>query len=73
MGLLRITMDHWQSRQRQIDIEVLWPSLLRMADDEDCARRAFLLHAMNDAAWVGLGQVEIIRQVAHLTREEVFG
>lgn len=70
MGVMRIIMQHWQDRQRQVDIEVLWPACERNSRDVDCARRAFTIHALNDPAWTVLGSVEILRQVALLPPPE---
>lgn len=50
MGLVRFIMQHWQDRQRQIEIEVLWPACLRKSRDIDCARLAFTIHDQNDPA-----------------------
>ena len=67
---MRFIMQHWQDRQRQVDIEVLWPACLRNSRDVDCARRAFTIHALKDPAWTVLGTVEILRQVALLPPPE---
>ncbi|UZF92171.1 hypothetical protein [Bosea sp. NBC_00550] len=63
---MRFIMQHWQDRQRQIDIEILWPACFRNSRDIDCARLAFAIHAQNDPAWTVLGTGEILRQVALL-------
>lgn len=46
-----LTRFLWR-RQRNIDIEMLWPILKEQAaGDIDRARQAFYLHAVNDDCW----------------------
>jgi len=52
MRLLRWIRGLWWTRQRAIDLEILWPSCCEMAADLDHAKAAFALHAFNDPAWV---------------------
>ena len=41
----------WRRRQRDIDLKILWPQLLKEEPDLEAARTAFGLHAINDPAW----------------------
>ncbi|WP_141740124.1 hypothetical protein [Bosea sp. BIWAKO-01] len=68
---MRFIMQHWQDRQRQVDIEVLWPACLRNSRVVGCTRRAFTIHALNDPAWTVLGTGEILRQVALLPHPRI--
>jgi hypothetical protein len=45
----------WHKRQRNIDVQILWPACLKQAATPDRAREAFALHAVHDAAWLELG------------------
>lgn len=42
----------WWARQRRIDLAILWPECKRLAPTLDHARAAFMVHAINDPAWV---------------------
>lgn len=42
----------WWSRQRQMDLQILWPICKEQALNLDHAKAAFMLHAINDPAWV---------------------
>lgn len=42
----------WWSRQRAIDLQILWPVCKKQATNLEQAHRAFMFHAMNDPAWV---------------------
>jgi hypothetical protein len=45
----------WHKRQRDIDVQILWPACLKQASTVDRAREAFALHAVHDRAWLELG------------------
>lgn len=42
----------WWSRQRKMDLLILWPECKRLAPDMDRAKAAFMVHASIDPAWV---------------------
>lgn len=56
----------WYARLRAIDLRVLWPACRERARDLDHAKAAFALHAMNDDAWLILGQEEVARFIDEL-------
>jgi hypothetical protein len=60
-------MGLWHARQRQIDLEILWPSCRDQAPDLDVAKAAFAMHAFHDNAWLVLGEDEIYRIIEGLT------
>ena len=66
MSLRQWALGCWQTRQRNIDVEVLWPSLCRNARDLDHARKAFAYHAARDSAWAVLPDDERRRQIEAL-------
>jgi hypothetical protein len=66
MGIWALIRTWWRARQRAVDIDVLWPILLREAGDLDRAKAAFAFHAMNDPAWLCLGEERIIAFVDKL-------
>ena len=49
----------WHARQRRIDLDILWPQCLANARDLDHAKAAFAMHAMNDPAWLELGEAGV--------------
>jgi hypothetical protein len=57
----------WQARQRQVDLETLWPVCKKHASDPVHARMAFFLHACQDPAWRSLGEGEILSRIEALT------
>ena len=69
MGLVRLIRMWWRRRQRTIDCEILWPSLVAAAEgDVRWAQNGMLLHCMSDAAWRDeLSEVEIYQAIAKLT------
>ena len=75
MGLWAIVRGWWRMRQRQVDCEILWPTLVDGSEgDIRWAQNAMLLHAMTDAAWRDeLDEVEIYRVIARLTERESAG
>lgn len=50
--MFRFLQRWWWSRQRAIDLRILWPACKEGAASIDHARAAFALHAFNDPAWV---------------------
>lgn len=56
----------WWKRQRQIDLEILWPECKRLAPDIDHARAAFACHAMADRAWVCEYGKDLVRVIGEL-------
>ena len=57
----------WHSRQRKIDMEILWPICVEQANDLDHAKMAFAVHAFNDPAWMSLGPDAVHRHIDALT------
>lgn len=51
--MFRIIRSWWRSRQRRLDLAILWPICKQHARNLNCARVAFAIHAFNDPAWVG--------------------
>lgn len=49
--MIKLIQRWWWSRQRAVDLQVLWPACKEMAPDLDHAKAAFMLHAINDPAW----------------------
>ena len=64
---MRWLFNFWYRRQRAIDLEFLWPSCRDQAPDLARARAAFALHAVQDRAWMALGEDEIARRIARLS------
>ena len=64
--MVRWLINRWHARQRAIDLEMLWPSCKKYADNLGTAKAAFAVHAFNDKAWLCLGEKEIIRQIERL-------
>jgi hypothetical protein len=56
-------VDRWHARQRQIDIEILWPVCCSQAPNLDHARAAFAFHAFHDEAWLCLGESKMITMI----------
>lgn len=65
--MIRWLLDWWHKRQRQIDLDILWPSCRALAPDLDHAKAAFAVHAFHDQAWLCLGEDEIKRRIDALT------
>lgn len=42
----------WWKRQRNIDLNVLWPECKRVAGDLEHARGVFACHAFHDPCWI---------------------
>jgi hypothetical protein len=60
VGLWTLIRLWWQARQRDIDLDILWPICLREAGDLDHAKAAFAYHCFNDPAWIALGEERLI-------------
>ncbi len=52
--MIRRLIKWWRARQRQIDLDILWPACRDQAADLAAARNAFLLHVSQDSAWQDL-------------------
>ena len=72
MGLWRLIRTWWRLRQRRLDGELLWPSLVAGAEgDVRWAQNAMLSHCLTDPAWRDeLTEVEIYRAIVRLTERE---
>lgn len=66
MGLRRFMMGCWHTRQRTIDVEVLWPVICSNARDLEHARKAFAWHALRDSAWTVLGSEGVHKAISEL-------
>lgn len=65
--MIRRFFRRWiQRRQRQIDIEILWPAILEKANDIEHAKTAFISYAVEDPAWCALSRAEFDRAIAAL-------
>jgi hypothetical protein len=75
MGLWRSFRSWYRMRQRKLDCEILWPSLVMEAEgDIRWAQNAMLEHAMTDPAWRDeLTELEIYSIIAALTANESAG
>ena len=56
----------WYARLRRIDLSILWPSCKKQARDLEHAKAAFACHAMNDRAWLFLGQQRVCEIIDRL-------
>ena len=66
MGLASWFSGRCQRRQRQIDIEILWPTLCKNAGNTERARLAFAYHAARDPAWADLSDEDRRQIIASL-------
>lgn len=57
----------WHQRQRQLDIDILWPACRNGTADISIAREAFLWHAANEPAWQALSETEFNKIIDGLT------
>lgn len=57
----------WYKRQRQIDLDILWPLIKKDAPSLDDAKACFGVHAFNDQAWMCLGVHEVMTRIDELT------
>ncbi len=53
--MLTLIRKWWHKRQRQLDIEILWPACKAQVTYIEHARDVFREHAFNDPAWQELG------------------
>ena len=53
--MIRWLQGWWYARCRKLDMEILWPSCIRLAPDLNNAKMAFAVHAFNDPAWQFIG------------------
>jgi hypothetical protein len=65
--MMRWLLNLWRSRQRAIDLDILWPTCKEQAADLNHAKAAFAMHAFHDRAWLVLGDDEIKRRIDALT------
>lgn len=56
----------WHTRQRALDLQILWPQCVKLAPDLDHAKAAFAVHAMNDPAWLELGRNQVLNFINEL-------
>ncbi len=57
----------WRKNQRLTDMNILWPTCKKYADDLDHAKAAFYTHCVNDAAWTkDYDEQELIQFVSEL-------
>ena len=65
--LLKIR-DWWWRRQRNIDLNVLWPECKRQCKDNlDHARGIFAVHAFQDPCWIEFyGEDRLKKFIDHL-------
>lgn len=66
MGLYALIEMWWRRRQRQIDLDTLWPICCAHAPDFETAKAVFAIHAMHDPAWLALGETEVLRFIDKL-------
>jgi hypothetical protein len=66
MSPLRWLIRWWHARQRQIDLDILWPVCCAEARDLDHAKMAFAVHAFNDTAWTSLGDDKLYAVIDQL-------
>lgn len=58
---MNVLRKWWYRRLRRIDLEILWPCCKQKAKDLDTAKAVFAVHAMNDRAWLFLGEEQICK------------
>lgn len=61
--MLKWLLGWWYARNRETDLQILWPACLAGAPDIDHAKAAFAVHAFNDDAWMVLGEAEVYRRI----------
>ena len=64
--MIRLLKGLWYRRCRAIDLAILWPACLEHAETLDHAKAAFAVHALNDEAWLFLGQDEALKIIEAL-------
>jgi hypothetical protein len=75
MGFMRRIRAWRRLRQRRLDCEILWPSLVAAAEgDIRRAQDGMLMHCLADRAWRDeLSEIEIYRVIIRLTENESAG
>jgi hypothetical protein len=63
---MRWLLKWWHRRQRDIDIQMLWPSFKNQAADMTRARTAFECHTSRDRAWLCLSDEEYYKIIDNL-------
>lgn len=53
----------WYRRCRRLDVQLMWPACKQATQDLSRARAAFACHALNDRAWLVLGEEEVCRRI----------
>jgi hypothetical protein len=66
LTLWRWLMGLWKARQREIDAQILWPSLREQASTLDQARAAFRVHMEMDPAYSDMTAEQRDRYVEEL-------
>jgi hypothetical protein len=56
----------WKARQREIDRDLLWPSIREQTENIDVAKRAFRHHAARDPAYSNMSPNELDRYIEEL-------
>ncbi len=65
--MFRWLRNWWWQRQRNIDLNVLWPVCKEQAPDLERARAAFAAYAFQDPAWISYyGRDRLIKFIDHL-------
>ena len=64
--MIAFVIRWWRTRQRDIDLDILWPICKQEAGSLDHARAIFAVHAFKDQAWLVLGEEEIVRRIDRL-------
>lgn len=58
----------WRKRQRNTDLEILWPACKRKALTLHQAHQVFIVHALNDSAWTtDFTESEILKFIVNLS------
>lgn len=65
--MLAILKEWVRSRQRRLDVTILWPSLKANARNLDKARAAFFVHCAYDPAWSDYNAADLNDYVESLT------
>jgi hypothetical protein len=66
MGIIMLVQLWWYARQRRVDMDILWPMCLKGANDLEHAKAAFTKHALQDPAWLSLGEDQVIKFIDKL-------
>jgi hypothetical protein len=59
----RVVQRFYRSRQRAIDLQILWPAFKRESPTLDDARTGFIIHMGMDDAWKGMSDEELVEFV----------